>query len=1165
MPLLFGNNRIQTDRTIYLPFPFLFIHSSTMPLSMVQQSNEQQQQLHQHSRMARQLSPLKKRGSAFIGTCTAYLPFANNFASFSAAHSSSVSPRRCHSSPERGPPPEISLPIMHRALNGTHNGSGGSARRSRSLQEAWERSRQLQRQREQHQQQQQMMEANMRKSANGKMAGGGPEMDIPPEEPARRQKQQQRHFLPPFFISRLLSHPTHSDAMSSPSSAPKTSAIPVPLPAVPTAMGNSCLTAVRMPSNGGISTATSSRIANGFNNASASGPNAVPMEFVKENAHNSQSNNNISNNGQRHPKEMTATNGEGRNCNGDIPNGQITPLQQTVSSAASAMGGAMTNSILASAAWYRDRDGRTGYRPDDFAQMHGGRVQSSPIKSVVGTTTKQQQQHEQVESNVLMSHQTHTTQSERIVKQQQHSHSSNAASVPSSPPKPLRHFSTMPLPSTSLHQQQLANDHHHHHYRQSASNHRLHYASPGPAGTAHHATLDGESGDGAGTTIFSVHELPPQPPSIGRGPFPLRRTSHTAELSAADMEEIELELGRAQRMVEWKAKSANDREHREWHSPPLKKTNKDNGRSGSNCNELHFLNGHLAAGWEEQQQQQEKKTSDGNKQQQQPTHPQKMVKFAETVQINEIACRDELLSSQNSTHSRSSSSSSSSASSSGCSSSSEEEQENEVKTLLNNARRVQQQKQQEKSHHENNCSNGNQSSTSATTANTKSQRQQQRNMASNGPPPLAIVRPSTIGGGGDAMMMMGGDEHHHQQKKKSKMHDAPTNVQQQQQQKSSPLVQQNSKAISGPPAHHKTSYGTSDLERVIEQFFRHCQSLASLNKKEEKLAGSRSSNTNSPIDEKRKKHNEQQQHQQPSPVLRSVYDNLAADEQQLPSADKTTKMKANDGAANANQKMVAKQQSEWHPSDSNSINVNAVGRDDDDWLHTKAKVLLQQNTGPIEWTNGIGSVNGGNGHSRSISPTKRRVEMLVLSTTTTPSCESPLTRTTTAMASKCGSGTESNSSTSSTSTISATAFASQNGCVVKAAATNGNANGVGKRKSCSVEPLSRIPVPNGHHHHLNGNNNGTASRSMIGNGASVDPLLLLSSSNSMSASSSTGSSTTMTTTTTNHRHLPRQYPPTTAMTGSHRSSSSSRPLPAPTQPAKSFAASVHSSRARYCV
>jgi len=49
---------------------------------------------------------------------------------------------------------------------------------------------------------------------------------------------------------------------------------------------------------------------------------------------------------------------------------------------------AMSTSILASAAWYRDSKGRTGYRPqsDSEQSTYGSRVQNSPVKMLSNKT-----------------------------------------------------------------------------------------------------------------------------------------------------------------------------------------------------------------------------------------------------------------------------------------------------------------------------------------------------------------------------------------------------------------------------------------------------------------------------------------------------------------------------------------------------------------------------------------------------------------------------------------------------------------------------------------------------------------------------------------------------------------------------------------------------------
>uniref|UniRef100_A0A914L3G4 Uncharacterized protein n=1 Tax=Meloidogyne incognita TaxID=6306 RepID=A0A914L3G4_MELIC len=132
-----------------------------------------------------------------------------------------------------------------------------------------------------------------------------------------------------------------------------------------------------------------------------------------------------------------------------------------------------------------------------------------------------------------------------------------------------------------------------------------------------------------------------------------------------------------------------------------------------------------------------------------------------------------------------------------------------------------------------------------------------------------------------------------------------------------------------------------DVGHVIEQFFNHCQSLSSINKQPKQ----------------QQKNNDQQQilplfndknvdtsTNNSTPLeQRSFYDNLTEENEDEQNNKKQTT------------KIIIKNSEKEEESQSSSSNNN--------WLHTKAKVIAQQNCGPLEWR-------------RDGSP-RRRVQMLI--------------------------------------------------------------------------------------------------------------------------------------------------------------------------------------------
>uniref|UniRef100_A0A914KWW3 Uncharacterized protein n=1 Tax=Meloidogyne incognita TaxID=6306 RepID=A0A914KWW3_MELIC len=132
-----------------------------------------------------------------------------------------------------------------------------------------------------------------------------------------------------------------------------------------------------------------------------------------------------------------------------------------------------------------------------------------------------------------------------------------------------------------------------------------------------------------------------------------------------------------------------------------------------------------------------------------------------------------------------------------------------------------------------------------------------------------------------------------------------------------------------------------DVGRVIEQFFNHCQSLSSINKQPKQ----------------QQKNNDQQQilplfndknvdtsTNNSTPIeQRSFYDNLTEENEDEQDNKKQTT------------KIIIKNSEKEEETQSSSSNNN--------WLHTKAKVIAQQNCGPLEWR-------------RDGSP-RRRVQMLI--------------------------------------------------------------------------------------------------------------------------------------------------------------------------------------------
>jgi hypothetical protein len=145
---------------------------------------------------------------------------------------------------------------------------------------------------------------------------------------------------------------------------------------------------------------------------------------------------------------------------------------------------------------------------------------------------------------------------------------------------------------------------------------------------------------------------------------------------------------------------------------------------------------------------------------------------------------------------------------------------------------------------------------------------------------------------------------------------------------------------------------------VIEQFFRHCHSLSSLQQPNEQQPQHQQQQQQQQKQQKeeqpKQQHQQQQQQQSPqspskeTPLQqRSVYDNLAEEE--------PPKTVSPIGSNNNN-------------SRHKSTTISGTGGAD--WLHTKAKVVAQQNSGPVDWH----QVN------RDGSPTRRRrVEVLVTS------------------------------------------------------------------------------------------------------------------------------------------------------------------------------------------
>ncbi|CAK5090369.1 unnamed protein product [Meloidogyne enterolobii] len=131
-----------------------------------------------------------------------------------------------------------------------------------------------------------------------------------------------------------------------------------------------------------------------------------------------------------------------------------------------------------------------------------------------------------------------------------------------------------------------------------------------------------------------------------------------------------------------------------------------------------------------------------------------------------------------------------------------------------------------------------------------------------------------------------------------------------------------------------------DVGHVIEQFFNHCQSLSSINKQPKQ----------------QQKNNDQQQlllfndknvdtsTNNSTPIeQRSFYDNLTEENEEEQNNKKQTT------------KIIIKNSEKEQEAQSSSSNNN--------WLHTKAKVIAQQNCGPLEWR-------------RDGSP-RRRVQMLI--------------------------------------------------------------------------------------------------------------------------------------------------------------------------------------------
>jgi hypothetical protein len=197
------------------------------------------------------------------------------------------------------------------------------------------------------------------------------------------------------------------------------------------------------------------------------------------------------------------------------------------------------------------------------------------------------------------------------------------------------------------------------------------------------------------------------------------------------------------------------------------------------------------------------------------------------------------------------------------------------------------------------------------------------------------------------------------------------------------------------------------LERVIEQFFRHCQSLSSISQEQQQKEQQKEQ-------QKQQKEQQQQQKEQQQQIQqRSVYDNLADEQPGSPPSRKSNAVSSSG---------LLQKQAQLLEAASNGSGT--------DWLHTKAKVVAQQNSGPVDW-----SMDGGGG--RDGSP-RRRTEMLMMTSS--------------------GGGGGGRTGT----TYWSNGGAANGGPAAAAAAANGTGNiGANSSRKCSsVEAAqSRIPLP----------------------------------------------------------------------------------------------------------